>query len=529
MNNGIFKTLLLGACIPAFLFVHMTKADDFTGKSGTESHPGLQVESVYAEAVLAYNRQHSDDAMKLLDQVLAEQPNHIESLELKSLMLKSAGKNKEALQIYLKLIQLKPVRETGPYCFEVGAILNKLGETSRAAEYFETSLLLGFNVEASHLFLGIIYYNTGNPKKAEANFKAIEFEGIPEMRVAAHLYLGLIYLKWGYPYTGSQELKLAKEVEATAPDNKTVKDTAAAADGVLGSFRKSIFFTSFSSIFQYDTNISSVPSTSGAEAEATNNATAQIKLSAAVGYMSPSINTIQVVPSYQVSWNYNFNPQTKQFEFFTNSASLYVNYKPLEKITGGVKSSGNFIFNNQPTDSTAPAGASIYTRYSLTGSVGPYVKAQLTPEFQVGWEFDLGPQDYFSSPLSGTDYQTRFSAQLETKSAWLNPGAFLLLDNDSTTNYGYVYRSYGWELSNTFRPTLRDTVTLALDYTYYNYYLSSPLRQDTTWNPHVSVLHSINDKWSILGDLGYTSNGSTIPSTYTYTRFVTGVGLSRSL
>jgi tetratricopeptide (TPR) repeat protein len=518
--------LFLGALFLASL--------QFLGQIGhtdepVESHPGLQVESTYSEAVLDYNRQQSDEALKLLDKVLAVQPNHVQSLELKALILKTDKKNSEALGVYVRLLKLKAGNDRGPYCFEIGEILNRMGRLSEAAAYFEASIKLKFNIEAAQLYLGIIYFNSGNPKKAEVNFKAIEFHGLPEMKVVAHYYLGMIYLKWGYSYKGTQELYQAKEEAAGAPDNKTAKDTGDAADHVLDSYRKGTFFTSFTGLFQYDTNISSVPSTSGPQAEATNNATAQFKLSGGFGYISPSLDTIQFVPSYQASWNYNFNPQTKQFEFFTNSASLYLNYKPLAQTTGGLKTSGNFIFNNQPTLASAPAGASVYSEYSFTGSIGPYIKSQITPELQVGWEFDVGPQDYFSAPLSGTDYQTRFSAQMETRSIWLNPGAFVLLDNDSTTNYQYAFRSVGWELSDTFRPTIRDTVILALDFNTYSYYLSNPSRVDTTWNPRLSVLHSINDKWSILGDLGYTSNISSIPSTYAYTRFVVGAGISRSL
>jgi hypothetical protein len=148
---------------------------------------------------------------------------------------------------------------------------------------------------------------------------------------------------------------------------------------------------------------------------------------------------------------------------------------------------------------------------------------------QLSWEFDLGPQNYYSEPLSGTDYQTKFSVQGETHHWWFNPGGNLLLDEDATTNTQYAFRSLGLEVSDTFRPTIRDTITLALDLTTYNYYQTSPSRKDTTWNPHLSALHNLTDKWALLADFGYTTNSSTIPSGYSYNRFVVGAGVSRSL
>ena len=76
-----------------------------------ESHPGLGAESQYAEAVLAFNRKQTDEAIKVLDVILKENPNHVEALELKALSLKVKGDDPKSIGVYEKLISIKPEAE----------------------------------------------------------------------------------------------------------------------------------------------------------------------------------------------------------------------------------------------------------------------------------------------------------------------------------------------------------------------------------------------------------------------------------
>ncbi len=82
---------------------------------------------------------------------------------------------------------------------------------------------------------------------------------------------------------------------------------------------------------------------------------------------------------------------------------------------------------------------------------------------------------------------------------------------------------------DTVRPTSRDTLSAGVDVVYYNYYTGTAGRLDTTYSPHVSWIHALTDKWSTTGQLGYTSNSSTVPSSYSYNAFTIGAGISRAL
>src|SRR5665213_696779 len=107
-----------------------------------ESHPGMDIETQYAEAVLAFNGKRYDDTVHFLDQIIRVQPKNIEALELKALTLKTAGKETKSIEVYAKLIRAKPEAERGPYYFEVGSIYFKQKRFKEAQPYFERSIKL---------------------------------------------------------------------------------------------------------------------------------------------------------------------------------------------------------------------------------------------------------------------------------------------------------------------------------------------------------------------------------------------------
>src|SRR6185437_5849313 len=117
---------------------------------GEESHPGLGIESQYSEAVLAFNRKQNDEALRILNGILEKHPDYTAALELKALTLRSEGKDRDAVDEYLKLIKLKPESERGPYYFEIGVVCYRLKKMERAREYLERAILLHFNESASH-------------------------------------------------------------------------------------------------------------------------------------------------------------------------------------------------------------------------------------------------------------------------------------------------------------------------------------------------------------------------------------------
>lgn len=494
-----------------------------------ESHPGLGVESLYSEAVLAYNKQQSAEAIRILDEILKIKPNHVEALELKALTLKSTGDEKNSLETYKKLIQLKPEKERAPYYFESAVILNRQKKFPEAKADFEKALAGNFNPLPAHLFLGMIAFGGGDPAEAQGHFETVTKGGSDELALVAHYYLGLIHFKEGYAAGGTGELVKAREIAATLPDSQVAKDITAGSDKILEPFKNGQWFANITMMAEYDTNISEVPTGSAIPDVVAGAKTPKLTLSGGVGRMTSPLSTIQLVPSYRFNYNYNFNSDAKAYSFFTNTGSLYVNYKALSETTGGLKLEGSFTFQNQPKDPTDPNSSYTYSKYNFAGDIGPYIRTQLSPQTRLEWEAAFKPQTYYISDyLSGTDYETRGTIRYEAGKPYWNPGGHVVLERDNAQDPDWKFTSVGFGVFDVMRPTSKDTLTLETDYTIVDYSSSSAGRKDHDLTLHGSWLHPLSNNWSLLGDVAYTTNSSTEPDTYAYNRFVLGFGASKS-
>ena len=113
------------------------------GARAEESHPGISVEPLYSEAVIAFNKKNSEEALRILNQLLKQDPRHVDALQLKALTLKTRGDDKEAIDTYTRLISLKPERETGAYHFELGVIYNRMKSAALSETHFRKAIQLG--------------------------------------------------------------------------------------------------------------------------------------------------------------------------------------------------------------------------------------------------------------------------------------------------------------------------------------------------------------------------------------------------
>lgn len=86
-----------------------------------------ELEPDYAEAVLEYNSQKYDTAIRLLTEIQKKAPKTVEVLELKAITYKAMKNEKGAADAYRDLIQVKTKEgkdkaEIAPYSFELGVI-----------------------------------------------------------------------------------------------------------------------------------------------------------------------------------------------------------------------------------------------------------------------------------------------------------------------------------------------------------------------------------------------------------------------
>jgi Tfp pilus assembly protein PilF len=522
-----WKRKLFGALARASLACALAATP--SASRAEESHPGIGLEPMYSEAVLAYNRKNMDEAIRVLDELLKLAPDHVQALELKALSLKSKGDDKRSLQTYARLAKLKPPADRGPYLFEMGVIHNRQKNAAQAKLNFEKALALGFNAETSRLFLGLIAFNSGDMKEASDQLRHVAGSSSAELRLVGLYYLGLIGFKTGQPSIATSQVADALELALTLPDSAIAKDIRSGAEKMLQPFSRSQWFATLTSLGQYDSNVSQVPTISAFPLGGSGQPTAKLSVIGGLGWMTAPMSTIQWVPSYRFSYNRNFASAARGYEFFINTASMFLNYRPLARTTGGLKLEGNFAFQNQLLSATDASSGYVFRKFSLGGDLGPYVRHQLGSQSRVELELLFRPQRYYGSPsLSGSSVLSRLSYRGEPIHALLNPGVSASFESRGAESADFRFRAYSLGLANLMRLKGLNTVTASVDLTLTSYPEASASRSDRTIGPRLSWLKVLTPKWSLLADLSLTWNKSTIPESYSYNRLQAGAGVSRS-
>ncbi len=494
-----------------------------------ESHPGLDVEATYSEAVLAFNKKQNAEAVRILTDLLKTSPNHVESLELMALSLKSMGDDKKSIDVYSRLVKLKPPNERGPYHFEIGVVLNRQKKQDLARTHFEASLALKFNEIACHMFLGLITFNAGDYNPSRKHFTEVKSGGPDDLKVVARYYLGLIHFKNGYSAGGTYELLEARSIAEEMPGSKMASDIKKAADKVLEPFGSAQNFGNLTLLGQYDTNISQVPAGT-ASTQTSGKSTGNVSLSGGIGRMSSPLKMFQWVGSYRFSGNKTTDSATQSYQYFSNMPSLYINYRPLARTSGGVKLAGNFTFKSEADDPTDSQSKYVFRKYSFTGEVGPFLRYEADQTFQITAETSYKSQkNYSDSSLSGPILATKLSIKTNLGSRFLNPGGSISYESSRVSGSDYKYNSIGAGAYNSIKLSSKNSLTLSLDYLSSKYPSSSVGRSDTNLIARTSFVHSFSTRWSLLTDLTYTKNNSNIPESYSYNRAQIGAGIGWSL
>lgn len=499
-----------------------------------ESHPGMNAEVLYSEAVIALSRKQTEAALATLNQLLTENPGNIEALELKALTLKNQGKESQAIESYKKLIQLKPSNERGPYHFELGMIYKSQKNGALARYHFAMALRLKTNPTISRFFLGMLNFEEGRYTNAELHFRHVARDDQGEMKLISKYYLGLIELKTGYSLGATRDLRDARNIASTMPDNKNAQDIKTASDQILAPFSQSQWFANVSILGGYDSNISQIPTSLSSSSQASGKSTGKSTLSAGVGRMTAPMDTVQYVGSYRFDMNKNFSSDTHTYEFATNTASLYINYLPLNPTQGGLKLEGNFMFQNQVQDGGSATDASArysYGKYNLSAEIGPFFRYQ--PSRQISTELDVyfRPQKYYvDDGESGLTVFTRASGKMDYGHRWFNPGASLSYESNHANSGTYRENTIGIGASNLFKVSPVDNLNFYFDFLSTKYpNFSTDIRTDKNYTFRLNHAHTFSSKWTFLADLSYTTNRSSVADTYTYDRLQSGFGISWSL
>jgi hypothetical protein len=259
--------------------------------------------------------------------------------------------------------------------------------------------------------------------------------------------------------------------------------------------------------------------------------TGQGLLNAGFGRMSSPLNTIQWVANYRGSFNINTNSDTATYQFFTNTADLYLTRNPLARTQTGLKLEGNYNLQN----TSLPGESSITSMgsYSFTGEVGPYVKSTLSRGVLLSLEGYYRPGHFFNDSggafdQSGNGAVLRSSLTFDRSSTWFNPAGTLGFEINQTNGINYRSRTLATGLSNLMRIGSNNLVTLSATLNFVKYPVSEEGRDtDTFFAARADWVHTLDPHWTVIGDVGYTKNSSHLDS-YTYSQPVVTAGAGYS-
>lgn len=87
----------------------------------------------------------------------------------------------------------------------------------------------------------------------------------------------------------------------------------------------------------------------------------------------------------------------------------------------------------------------------------------------------------------------------------------------------------GGGLGNIARLSGNDTLQISLDYLKTAYDEADVARRDQNLSIRANLTHVLSSRLTLLADFTFIKNESTVPDTYSYNRFMTGMGLSWNL
>jgi len=484
-----------------------------------ESHPGLEAEATYSEAVIAYHQKKLKLSMEIIEGLLQQNPDYLDALELRSVHLKDLRRDAERIPVLEKILAVKPEGQRGPVLFELGLLQQKKGSVDEAKRSFEGAADLGFNVVPARLMAGMLAFNAGDMVAAERNMVEVRRRGSTEMRIAGAYYLGLVNFKRGNGALGAAYLVEARRLARKNPDLPVSRQLASPIEQVLEPFRKSQWFLNLSMLGQYDSNIQQIPTSASAQ-QGSSRSTPKTTLLAGFGYMGPPLAELQFVPSYRFNANKNFASGLDAYEYASNTLALSINWRALARFSAGMKAELTHSFQNFEGS---------YRSYTAAGDFGPFIKWTQSENLQFQLEASLRPiANFAQADLGGIGSGFRLSYRRDGATRFFNPTLAAGFDASGTRNATYRSQAWSASLSNLIRLPGDHQLTPGIDYLLTDYADAVPVRNDQTLSLRMAWAHPISAQWTALGDLAFTSNSSNIPGSYTFSRWVAGLGLSYS-
>ena len=99
--------------------------------------PPQSISKLFATAVYWHQQSHFNQALVCYQQVLSQQPDHVDALTNLGSVLKSLGRSKEAIACYRHVLNLKP--DSTEAWFNLGNTLQAQGDRAEAFEAYHST------------------------------------------------------------------------------------------------------------------------------------------------------------------------------------------------------------------------------------------------------------------------------------------------------------------------------------------------------------------------------------------------------
>ncbi|MBI3556876.1 MAG: tetratricopeptide repeat protein [Deltaproteobacteria bacterium] len=506
------------------LFVLATAA---TGARAASS--AAEAELLQSQATLRYHMMDYKGAAELLERALKILPGDVSSLELLALTRRKLNDDAAAGRAYLVLLALVDEKHRPPYHFELATIQFAARRFDEAREHFERAAEGGFNPGTSHFFLGFIEFSAKAWEPARAAFVAslASPDGFTYEAVSRY-YLAAAYEQLGK----SSDAVHSYYAAASAPEGLTDSISNGIRENALKALDRLDHTNSFaflSMLGQWDTNVQSTPSDAASPLPQSMRHSFKNVLSGLAGAASSPRKDLQFIPSVRFYTNYNWNPVARDFSFASFTPSGLALYRPYARLSIGMKAEGTYTLKNTLNATDLTAG-NHYSGYSFTGDIGPLARYEVRPSLNLAAELTYRPKRYYqdasttSQIRSGAGFFARASGEL-TQARLLNPTAYFSYEQDQTSGSDFRFHAVGLGVANAMRVLARLLVTASADVASIDYFATvNPQRRDLLFSFRAVAQYALIVHWSLTGDLGYLNNGSTIPETFSYSRFVTSLG-----
>lgn len=504
------------------------------------------LEPMIAELTLAFKSGDYPSTLKMAEEILSKDPNVIPALEFRAMALRASGRTEEASKAYLELVK-KRWKESSdraavaPYYFELGNLRFKEGKLDDAKFYLGYALQWNFNPTVCRFFLGNIAIQQKDFGEAGTHFSEVAASDLTELKPPSEFFLAQVAFKRRKAGLAVAHMRRARELSQAVLDDPASTDESRsvakklleAADKAMASLDKSSLFGNVSLITAYDTNVLSVPTSQSTSTESTGNGSLKETVMAAVGYATSPMSKVQLIPSYRLSYNYNFNKDTRTGSFLTQTASMLANVDALAAMSWGAKVDGTLTFQNQPESTT---GNSLYKPYALSGAIGPFVKWDLESMLTLTADLTWQPQKNYldtsvaeSSRRSGNEGVARVGARWDRAEGFLNPGVTVTYDLNRSNGTEYRSKTVGVTFNDSIYVGEDLTLTPTLSFSSVRFAeRASGERQDKLWVADLSGAYKISSVFSALGGVQTMRNISNVPETYEFNRTQVSGGISYS-